>query len=198
MRSELNRTTAPQIVRFFDYCFKQGVYDAYNFADDYAARDFLEQHKAAWDFGVLGEPDDFDWEQWRFTLYRWARRVNGLSRFAVTYIYRILKKNYLWYLLPFCMRFYLMGIEEWLDYPNPVGMEMFKLEPKIHWKPMKKFKKITLTDTISYMQEFTYEYRRVPEEERTMSVETMDNFCMAVHDLTRKYVTGRKIRIQKN
>ena len=58
----LNRTTAPQVVRFFDVCFKQGVIDAYNYHDNYGARDFLQRFKESWDFGVLGEPEDFDWE----------------------------------------------------------------------------------------------------------------------------------------
>ncbi len=197
-RDPLNRTSAPQIVRFFDVCFKQGVIDACNFSDNYGAKEFLDKHKAAWDFGVLGEPDDFDWEMWRFTLYRWARR-NHLTMFAQNYIYVISRKNHLWYLLPFCMRFYLLGIQEWLEYPQPLAIESFKQEKKIHWAPQpnRSLRKISKSDFISYMQEFTYEYKRSinPEDEstRVMSPVTMDGYCQAIHDLTRPYETGRKI-----
>jgi len=198
MKTPLNRTTAPTIIRFFDLCFKHGVIDAYEFSDNYEAKEFVQKHKEAWDFGVLGEPDDFDWEMWRFTLYRWGR-MNRFMKLAENYIYRIIKKNYLWYILPFCMRFYLMGIEEWLEYPNPGRIEIFKSEGKVHWKQVPAhLRKITTDDFISYMQEFAYEFRRSPlsqGEDRIMVVRTMDGYIQALHDMTRKY--GRKtIRIK--
>lgn len=195
-RDPLNRTTAPQILRFFDICFKQGVIDAYNFANDYEAREFVEKHKPAWDFGVLGEPDDFDWEMWRFSLYRWARN-NRLTPFAENYLYRIVKKNYLWCLLPFCMQFYLMGIEEWLSYPNPGQMERFLNEGKIHWAPQKNptLRKMTKADFRFYMQEFARQYRRLPEEQQPVSYRTMDGYCRAIYDLNQKYVPLSQIRI---
>ena len=200
MRCLLNRSSAPTVVRFFDLCFKQGVIDAYNFGDDYGTKEFLKQHREAWDFGVLGEPDDFDWEMWRFTLYRWARR-NRFTKFSQDFIYRIIKKNYLWYFLPFCMQFYLLGIEEWLEYPNPVKLEIFKGESKVHWKPVEKhLHKMTVNDYISYMQEFCYSFRRNPRsegEDRVMSPAALDAFCQAIHDLTRKYDTRKKLRIKE-
>jgi hypothetical protein len=195
----LNRTSAPQIIRFFDLCFKQGVIDGCNFTDDYGAKEFVEKHKGAWDFGVLGEPDDFDWQMWRFTLYRWAR-YNHMTPFAENYIYKIVKKNYLWCLLPFCMRFYLMGIEEWIQYPNEAALERFKHESRIHWAPQtnSSLRKMTKSDIHSYMLQFAYEYRRAPEEVRVMNVLTMDGYCQAVHDLNQKYVKISKIRIPED
>ena len=195
----LNRTSAPQIIRFFDICFKQGVIDACNFTDDYGAKEFVEKHKAAWDFGVLGEPDDFDWEMWRFTLYRWARH-NHMTQFAANYIYKIIKKNYLWCLLPFCMRFYLRGIEEWIQYPNEADLERFKHEGRVHWAPQQNssLRKMTKSDIHSYMLQFAYEYRRTPEEGRVMSLNTMDGYCQAIYTLNQKYVKISKIRIPED
>ena len=200
MRQLLNRTSAPTVVRFFDVCFKQGVIDACAFADDYGAQEFLKQHREKWDFGVLGEPDDYDWEMWRFTLYRWARQHHYM-KFSSEFIYRIVNKTYLWYFLPYCMQFYLMGIEEWLEYPNPVKMEIFKGENRIHWKPVERhLRKMTTDDTISYMQEFCYNFRRSPLSEgddRVMNPNAMDAFCQAIHDLTRKYDTRKRLRIKE-
>lgn len=200
MRQLLNRTSAPTVVRFFDVCFKQGVIDACAFADDYGAQEFLKQHREKWDFGVLGEPDDYDWEMWRFTLYRWARQHHYM-KFSSDFIYRVVNKTYLWYFLPYCMQFYLMGIEEWLEYPNPVKMEIFKGENRIHWKPVERYlRKITTDDTISYMQEFCYKFRRSPlseGEDRVMNPNAMDAFCQAIHDLTRKYDTRKRLRIKE-
>lgn len=122
-----------------------------------------------------------------------------MTKFSENYVYCIVRKNYLWYLLPFCMRFYLMGIEEWLEYPNPVAIERFKLNSRSHWAPQKNLslQRITVNDFISYMQEFVYAYRRVPEDKKTMNAGIMDGYCQAIHDLTRRYETGRNIRIQE-
>ena len=96
------------------------------------------------------------------------------------------------------MRFYLLGIEEWLEYPNPTGIELFKKESKVHWKPVdQKLRKITKNDLISYMHEFCYEYRRVPEDKRKMSLTSFDGFSRAIHDLTSPYEKRKKIRIEE-
>ena len=89
-----------------------------------------------------------------------------MTTFAENYIYKIVKKNYLWCLLPFCMRFYLMGIEEWIQYPNAAALERFKHEGRIHWAPQanSSLRKMTKSDIHSYMLQFAYEYRRAPEE----------------------------------
>lgn len=186
MKQVLNRTTAPQVVRFFDVCFKRGVIDAYELGDDLEAKDFLESRLEDWRFGVIGKPEDLDWQMFRFTMYFWARE-NHLTKFAEDYIFKVRSKNYTWCLLPYCLRFYLMGIKEWLDYPNPVNIEMFKHSSKVHWNPSVIPYKITTGDFISYMHEFAYDYRRRPEEDKEVSDTAMDSFCLAIFDLTRKY-----------
>lgn len=188
MKDILNRTSAPQIIRLYDVCFKQGVIDACEFGDDLGAKEFLDQHKADWTFGILGRPEAFDWQMFRFTLYWWARK-SRLTGFAENYIFKIKKPNYHWCLLPYCMRFYLMGIEEWLNYPVPSRLEIFKNTGRIHWHSIDAMKKFTNGDYITYMHDFAYAYRQQPEENMIASSVAMDNFCLAVYDLTRKYVS---------
>lgn len=190
MISPLNRTNAPMIVRFFDICFKQGVLDACDLGDDYGVREFIEEHRNSFTFGILGQPDDYDWQMFRFTLYRWARSAK-MTGLAENYIYEIRKKNYLWCFLLYCLRFYILGMEEWLKYPNQVAIQMFKKERKIHWDPSIEPKKFSVFDVISYMHEFAADYRRIPEDERPVGSFTMDDYCSAIYDLTRKYVTGK-------
>jgi hypothetical protein len=188
MSDPLNRTTAKHALRFFDVCFKRGVLDACEYGDDFGAREFVEKHSRAWDFGVLGEPDDFDWRMWRFILYRWARQANGLGKFAESYIYQVTKKNYLWYLLPYCMRFYMMGIKEWMDYPNRSGIERFKMTTAVHWNPeASKIRRMSRSDYIWQMQEFAYQFRRATEATEYLSQEAMDDYCKAIHKLTKSY-----------
>mgnify|MGYP006988898266 CR=1 FL=1 len=184
----LNRTTAPQVIRFFDICFKQGVFDAYNLGDDLEAKAFLEERSEDWKFGILGEADDYDWQAFRFTLYWWARKYH-MTGLAENYIFKIQTKNYLWCLLPYCMRFYLMGIDEWECYPNPVNIEVFKGQNKVHWDPSADVNKFTTQDYIYHMQDFAHKYRRLPEDyPYPVSPGVMDEYCKAIYDLTRKYV----------
>lgn len=185
MRSPLNSSTGPQVLRFFDVCFKRGVQDAAALEDDYRVRDFVLKHEEDWSFGVLGEPDDFDWKLFRFVLYRWARAAR-LTQLAERYLFMIRAVNPYWAILPFCMRFYLMGVKEWLAYPNPMGLDVFRNTPKIHWAPQQGVsKKFTRPDYIAYMQEFSLIHRRLPEDRRLMNARTMDDYCMAIYDVSR-------------
>lgn len=187
MIKTLNRRLAPTILRFFDLCFKQGVVDAHNFHDDYEAREFVARHKEAWDFAVLGQPEPYLWDEWRFTLFHWAR-ANGLVGLAMQHIYQITKKNPQWYLFPHCMCFYLMGIEEWLENPEPSKLQVFLDTPKVHWKKMPQGQqKMTKNDIIACMQGFVFDYRRTPVEGRPFNAMTFDGYARAMHDLTRPY-----------
>lgn len=184
----LNRKSAPQVVRLFDCCFKKGVNDAYEFSDDMGVKEFIDTHKNAWTFGILGEPDDYDWQLFRVHMYQLAR-ANHLGKFAENYIFRIRRKDPIWCLLPYCMRFYIMGMEEWLAYPNQLKLSLFNSNSRIHWDPNLPVKSFTTLDFISYMHNIAHEFRRLPQEERPISADTMDGYCAAIYSLTRKYAT---------
>lgn len=185
MKSPLNSSTGPQILRFFDVCFKRGVNDAMVLDDDSAAREFWIERKEDWRFGVLGEPDDFDWRMFRFRLYQWARESH-LTGLAENYLFKLRAINPYWVLLIYCMRFYLMGIGEWLEYPNPQGMAIFKNSPRVHWAPQKKglmnFKK---ADYFAYMQEYAIDYRRTSPENRAVTTQALDEYCMALYSVNK-------------
>lgn len=185
MRFTLNRNIAPHVLRFYDTCFKQGVIDACELGDDIEAKDFLKRRKEDWCFGVLGKSGEYDWEMFRFDLYWWARRAR-MKSLCENYIFKIRKKDAVWCLLPYCMRFYLLGIEEWLSYPNPIGLEVFKRNYRAHWHSDDGLLEFKKGDYISYMHEFAYQYRSLPEESRPISETSMDAFCQAIYSLTRK------------
>lgn len=197
MKSPLNRTSAPKVVTLFDVCFKNGVIDACKSGDDFECHDFITRHKDSFKFGVLGAGDGYDWQLFRFSVYRWARNA-GLTTIAENYIMMIRKRNYLWCLLPYCLRFYIMGIEEWLAYKNPSRIEVFKKENKTHWDPASPVKRFTLPDYVSYLHEFAYEYRKIEPERQIVGPGTMDVFCQALYSLTRKYVRTREQRKEEN
>lgn len=189
--SLLNRKNAPSVIRLYDACFKQGVIDAYDLDDNLTAKEFLEQRLRDWHLCTLDKQEYSDWKSFVFTLYWWARRRH-MTQFAENCIFKIRTKNYLWALLPYCLRFYLMGIQEWLDYPNPVNIEVFKTLPRVHWSPHAEVQKFVPGDYFSHMHDFAYEYRQLPEEQREIGAAALDEFCKGVYDLTRVY--GRKKR----
>lgn len=199
MTSPLNRTTAPQVLNLFDYCFKQGVLDAYELGDDYTAKEWLEERKADGGYGLLTDIDaEYDWRRWRFTLYRWCRNSH-MGSVGDAYIDGIRKpSNFLFCVLPISMRFYLMGIEEWLEYPNQTNIQIFKLSKKIHWKPVQPhLKTIKKEDFISYIQEFVYERQKLHQQEeergevlRDASDTSYDGFAEAMWALTKKTVNS--------
>lgn len=187
--SILNRTTGPQILRLFDICFKRGVLDACEHGDLDELRRFVDDKTDNWTFGVVGDDRDIDWREYRFVVYKWCRRT-GLTVFAENYLMMIRKENIYWCLLPYCMRFYLLGVKEWIEYPNPTKIEIFKTISKGHWDLKNNMAKFTKMDYISSMHDFAMEYRESTSENRPVTDAMMDNFCIAIYDLTRKY--GRK------
>jgi len=189
--SPLNRKNAPSIIRLFDVCLKRGVLDAAGARDDYSVREFILEHKKLFKFGTISEPVGHDWRSYRFVLYRWARE-NSLTSLAENYIMEIRRQNYVWCLLPYCLWFYIMGAEEWLEYPNASSIEMFKVNGRIHWNPAVVTRQITKMDYISYMHEAAFAYKAMDAEDKLVSDSCIDGFCSAVYDLTRKYATRGK------
>lgn len=198
-RSTVNKTTAKQIIRLLDYCFKMGVVEACYLEDDYAVKDWLEEHKPLWTYGSLSEPETpYDWQRWRYTLFRWTRLIS-LRHLGETYIDLIRKSMGFHYaLLPLSMRFYLMGVEEWIDYPNRQKIELFVNTLYVHWKPMKPatLQNMRVDDYISYIQEFIYELGKLPEEDRdkVCKVSLANSFVQALWQFTRRYTTHAEIR----
>jgi len=190
-KSPLNRSTAPLVIRLFDYCFKQGVQDARDLENDFEAQEWVQTCLQNGTYGVLPEKDlPFDWRRWRFTLYRWCR-IAHLPSLADVYLNRMerYKNTFAFAILPIAMRFYLMGVQEWLEYPNPNNMAYFLQNSKIHWKPtLQHLKKMRISDFISYVQEFAYE-RMDGKVEGDLSADKYDDFSRAIWRCTQKYDT---------
>lgn len=185
-KDPLNRSTAPMIIRLFDLCFRHGVFDASDLEDDFSVREFINKHKDNGTFGILGDDLEYDWQMFRFMIYRWARE-NHMKRLAEEYIIMVRKKDYLWAILPYCMWFYMLGMKEWLEYPSKRAIELFKTRTKRHWSPNAPNKIFMLNDYVSYMHEAAYDFRRIPEDKQPLSPHLIDSFCLAIYDLCMKY-----------
>ena len=188
-KDPLNRTTGPQVLRLFDLCFRQGVFDACELDDNVEAKAFLDEKFATGGYGLLLEPSKgYDSRRWQLALYRMCRFEN-LRSLIETYIDRVhvYKNTYLFALLPISMRFYLMGIQEWLDYPNPNAMELFRHSRKVHWKKTSQhLKAFSKQDYITLVQEFVYE-RQDKQYEGDLPATKYDGFANAVWRCNQRY-----------
>lgn len=158
----INRQTARMILKLFDCCFKRGVIDASEADNEHWCREFIEARRTQGDFSLLDVSDIYDWKEWRMILARWCRYTKNM-KLCPLYLDKVYKENYYWSIFPIAMDFYILGVEEWLEYPNPYKIELFRYSASTHWKPMprKGLQKITTDDKVSYVQQFAYERERL-------------------------------------
>lgn len=188
IRFGIDRKIAQQVLRLFDHCFKQGVLDACDFEDNMAARQWVEDRLSDGSFGLLSEVNTkFDWKRWRFVIERWCRDGN-IGTLGTVYLDRVrYRSSYVYAIIPLSMRFYILGVEEWLEYPNNLRIEPFLSEPRIHWKPVDRhLRKITEQDMLSLIQQFIYE-RQDKGYPNDMTSSRYDSFALAMWTMTRKF-----------
>lgn len=179
-RNPLNKESVTQVVRLFDYAFKKGVVDACELDDEHTSRAFIERYDKEEVFGLLGDDITCTWHQWRYIVFRWCR-YRGVTSLGEKYIDRLRTKNFLWVILPMTFRFYLLGISEYLAYPAPLRIEIFKNKTFVRWRPTERgVYGLRKSDIINYVQEFTYQRRQWSEERKLLegvSDAVYDNFC---------------------
>lgn len=161
----INRQTAKMLLKLFETCFKQGVIDACEQDDDYWCREFIEARRTQGDFSLLDVRDSYDWKEWRMIIGRWCRYTHNL-KLCVLYLDKVYTKNFYWSVFPIAMDFYMLGIEEYLEYPNPINLELFKTKSGQHWKPMKTkiMQHMDRDEKVGYVQQFAFERERMDPE----------------------------------
>lgn len=165
MRSPITKRNGTDLLRLLDYCYKRGVVDAHEVGDNYAVQEWYDEMLHSGRYGLVGFPDEeFDWKRWRFIIHKWARE-NRFPRNCTDYISEIRRIHGMQYvILPMSMRFYLMGVCEWLEYPNELAISMFKSCDYSRWsnKVPDHMKKMRKDDFILLIQEFVYEFNQHP------------------------------------
>lgn len=189
MTSKITRASAPEVIRLLDFCYKKGVVDAAAVEDDLAVQDWLDAMHKQGKYGLVDFPDEeCDWKRWRFFLLRWCRE-NRLSRLGFEYIDSLRKvSGFEYVVIPMTMRFYLQGVKEWLEYPNELGLVLFKSKYRQRWtdRVPQTMKTMRTDDFISLIQEYIYELRQYPMEEMVdFPSSNYDNFEYAMWQMTR-------------
>lgn len=189
MRSHITNRSALDIIRLLDFCYKKGVVDAAGVGDDFAIQDWFDSMHKTGKYGLVDFPEEeCDWKRWRFFLLRWCRE-NRLSKVGYDYIDNLRKvSGFEYVIIPMTMRFYLQGVKEWLEYPNEMGIVLFKSKWRQRWttKVPSTMKNMKTDDFISLIQEFIYEFRQYPMEEMVdFPSSNLDNFEYAMWQMTR-------------
>jgi hypothetical protein len=154
-----------QLFRLYDYAFKQGVADAAETGDDFVADDYLLGRERAADYRLLSDPHSMDWKEWKFHLCRWCS-VIGATKLPLEYLSRIVRPGYMMVALEVAQDFYVMGVEEWQAYKNRLPLEIFKTQPRVHWKPVKgrTLKPIGKKEMLSLCQWMSYKRKHLAED----------------------------------
>lgn len=189
----LNRKNSKKLLSLLDFVYKQGVLDAYEIDDEDACRDFIATHKANITFGLLEIGDDvMSWKEWRWVLTTWCRQAR-LYTVSKEYLDHITGKNYLWAVLPVAFDFYLKGIEEWLNYPNPMDIEVFRAKPRKRWDMTnaKATKNISFEELVNEVQRLCFERGRDERNiEGCLKRSCYDAFAQTIWTLTRVLPKG--------
>lgn len=165
MTNPITRTIAIQMLSLFDYAFKKGVLDAAEVRDDYYCSEFIRKRESSATFGTLDNPYDMDWREWKFTINRWCAK--GKTRHLyLNFIDKINRPGYLMAIMPIVQDFYVLGIKEWAEYANPMPLEVFKTQSRVHWKPIegRTMSKISNDRFVGMVQEFAYARAHKVEE----------------------------------
>ena len=184
MNSPITKKNGTDLLRLMDYCFKRGVVDACEVGDNYAVQTWYDEMLHSGRYGLVSFPDEeFDWRRWRFIIHKWARE----QRFPYSctdYIDGIRKAQGMGFVIvPMTMRFYLMGVGEWLEYPNDLAILMFKAKKFVRWsnKVPSHMKNMKNEDMILLIQEFSYEFKQYPAGEvGNLGPHALDDFEMAI------------------
>ena len=184
MTSPITRKNATDLLRLLDYCYKRGVVDASEVGDNYAVQDWYDEMLHSGKYGNVLFPEEvYDWRRWRFTINKWAREQR-LPYSCTDYIDSIRRAQGIGFVIvPMTMRFYLMGVGEWLEYTNDFALAMFKGKRCVRWtnKVPPHMKNMKKADFILLIQEFSYEFKQYPTKEiEGLAEGTLADFELAI------------------
>lgn len=184
----INRTSITQILALFDYAYKRGVVDAYEEGDDARCEKFVEEMSQSSEYGLLADDFRMSTREWKFIVGSWCHE-RRLIRLQTKYIERIYAKNHLAAILPVVQDFYVRGVKDWLEYPNPTRVEVFKNSSRAKWLISGRDRKImTPYDYASKVQEFCFNReRRAIKGLEELPKEAFMNFSSEIWLSTRKY-----------
>lgn len=132
----ITRSVALNIISLADYCYRKGVEDAYNIADEGLAREFLEKVSKTGVYGFLNEDGyTMSWKEWTLRLMAKSRMTNwnGQMTRYFSLIGSKVNQNYLGAFIPISEAFYAKGVRDYIDNPHGCDFQLFQSKLRVFW-----------------------------------------------------------------
>lgn len=127
-KRSLTRRDALRITRFLMACYHEGVCDAWKANDDTYCHQYMSRQKRELSYGILDTPA-MNANTYLFTLLLYCRSYR-MPDFGRGVIMNMTRNSPL---LDLCERFYVQGINDYVDNPDYLHMDEFKDEPNSLW-----------------------------------------------------------------
>lgn len=124
VRNLINKSNLRRVLILFDYFYKMGVIDAMSKTDQWQARDFVSRMRESKAYGTIDRDYSMGWKQW-LTLVRYECTLKKWNSLRDLLMCITSSKGYVATILPLTMAYYLKGIEDYWDHPNPVNKTIF-------------------------------------------------------------------------
>lgn len=153
------------LTHLFHRVYKQGILDAIDQNDLFKCKEFVSEMRQTCTFGFLDTPK-MDWREWRFHLIRLGMDTPyGPSCTQ----YLSLALNYTGYpavVFPIAMDFYLEGVKDFCQYPNPAILQDFLKRKFPKWGKPRRLKRVrTSIDIVLEAQAYCFERANLDKHE---------------------------------
>ena len=138
----INKSNLRWVLILFDHFYRMGVIDAMEKTDRWQARDFVSRMRESGTYGTIDRDYSMGWKQWlalvryECSLQNWkaTRKILGCITSSRGYVATI---------LPMTMAYYLKGVEDYWNNPNPVNKTLFLSKNFNLWDDKIKSRKIS-------------------------------------------------------
>ena len=137
----INKSNLKWVLILFDHFYKMGVIDAMEKTDQWQARDFVTRMRESKTYGTIDKDYSLGWKQW-LALVRYECSLKNWNKLRDLLFCITSNRGYIATILPLTMAYYLKGIEDYWDNPNPINKTLFLSRNFNLWSQKIKFRNI--------------------------------------------------------
>lgn len=124
VRNIINGRNLKWVLTLFDHFYKMGVIDAMEKTDQWQARDFIARMRESGTYGTIEKDYSMGWRQW-LALVRYESSLQNWKTTRDILGCITSSRGYVATILPMTMAYYLKGIEDYWNNPNPINKTLF-------------------------------------------------------------------------
>ena len=166
VRNLINNSNLRWVLILFDHFYKMGVIDAMEKTDQWQARDFVSRMRESGTYGTIDRDYSMGWKQW-LALVRYECSLKKWNALRDLLACITSSRGYVATILPITMAYYLKGIEDYWDNPNPINKTLFLAKSFYQWGS--KIKTRNINGMIEEVQLMTVDIGQNNQDFITMS-----------------------------